>query len=343
MKADKIPATIVTGFLGSGKTTLISHLIQHAGTRKLALIVNEFGSCGIDGDLLAACSNENCGEDDIIELANGCICCTVADDFLPAMTAILARDEKPDHIIIETSGLALPKPLVQAFNWPEVATQVTADGVVAVVDAPAIAAGQFAHDHHAVDAQRAADESLDHESPLEELFEEQIACADLIIFNKSDDVTAEDWHEIEHQVEHAMRPGTGTLRANFGRVTPDVLLGLHAAAEDDLESRKSHHDDGEPHEHDDFISYVLDIPETDDQDAFLETLRATLQKYHVLRAKGRIDLAGKAMPMMVQAVGPRVQHHFVRKDPAKTGFVVIGEADMDIAGIAAALNGKVRS
>jgi cobalamin biosynthesis protein CobW len=121
----KIPTTVITGFLGSGKTTLVRHILANAGKRKLALIVNEFGDVGVDGDILKACGNENCTEDDIIELANGCICCTVADDFVPTMQKLLARKDRPDHIIIETSGLALPQPLVRAFNWPEIKSQVT--------------------------------------------------------------------------------------------------------------------------------------------------------------------------------------------------------------------------
>ena len=114
----KIPATIVTGFLGAGKTTLIRHLLENAGGRRLALIINEFGDVGVDGEILRACGIESCPEENIVELANGCLCCTVADDFVPAIEALLARAAPPEHIIIETSGLALPKPLVKAFDWP---------------------------------------------------------------------------------------------------------------------------------------------------------------------------------------------------------------------------------
>ena len=116
----KIPATVVTGFLGAGKTTLIRHLLETANGKRLALIINEFGDIGVDGEVLKACRSETCGEEDIVELANGCICCTVADDFVPTIETLLARDPQPDHIVIETSGLALPKPLVRAFAWPEI-------------------------------------------------------------------------------------------------------------------------------------------------------------------------------------------------------------------------------
>ncbi len=178
---EKIPATVVTGFLGAGKTTLIRHLLQNANGKRIALIINEFGDLGVDGEVLKGCGEETCREEDVVELANGCICCTVADDFVPTMTALLEREDKPDHIVIETSGLALPQPLVKAFNWPDVRNRVTVDGVVTVVDGRAVADGHFAHDEAAVDAQRAADEMLDHETPLSELFEDQLGCADIVV------------------------------------------------------------------------------------------------------------------------------------------------------------------
>ena len=108
----RVPCTIVTGFLGAGKTTLIRHVLAHADGRRLAVIVNEFGDVGIDGEILRGCGDEACPEDNIVELANGCLCCTVADDFVPALDTILARTPQVEHIVIETSGLALPKPLV---------------------------------------------------------------------------------------------------------------------------------------------------------------------------------------------------------------------------------------
>src|SRR5690554_1024677 len=153
----KIPTTVITGFLGAGKTTLVRHLLAHAQGKRIALIINEFGDIGVDRDILAGCGDETCREEDMIELANGCICCTVADDFIPTMTALLNRADRPDHIVIETSGLALPQPLIAAFNWPEIKTQVTVDGVVTVIDAAAVAEGRFADDHDKVDGQRAAD------------------------------------------------------------------------------------------------------------------------------------------------------------------------------------------
>src|SRR5712672_3416245 len=182
----RIPCTIVTGFLGAGKTTLIRHVLANAGGRRLAVIVNEFGDVGIDGEILKGCGDAACPEENIVELANGCLCCTVADEFVPALDIILARRPAVEHIVIETSGLALPKPLVQAFHWPAIRSRVTVDGVVAVVDGAAMADGQVAADMESLARQRAADRSLDHDDPVEEVFEDQVACADLVILNKCD-------------------------------------------------------------------------------------------------------------------------------------------------------------
>ena len=126
--ATKTPATVITGFLGAGKTTLIRHMLQNAQGKRIALIINEFGDLGVDGEILKGCGAETCTEDDIVELSNGCICCTVADDFIPTLEKLLARPTPPDHIVIETSGLALPQPLIRAFNWPGISTRVTVDG-----------------------------------------------------------------------------------------------------------------------------------------------------------------------------------------------------------------------
>src|SRR6188768_1657142 len=186
----RIPCTIVTGFLGAGKTTLIRHVLANANGRRLAVIVNEFGDVGIDGEILKGCGDQACPEDNIVELANGCLCCTVADDFVPALDQILAREPAVEHIVIETSGLALPKPLVQAFHWPAIKSRVTVDGVVVVVDGAALADGRVADDLNALAQQRAADSALAHDDPVEEVFEDQIACADLVVLNKRDLIDA---------------------------------------------------------------------------------------------------------------------------------------------------------
>ena len=334
----KIPATIVTGFLGAGKTSLIRHLLERADGRRLALIVNEFGDLGVDAEILKGCGVENCRDEDVVELANGCLCCTVADDFLPAIEKLLNRPNPPEHIVIETSGLALPKPLVQAFNWPEVRTRVTVDGVIAVIDAAAVAEGRFAPDEAALAAQRAADPSLDHDSPLEELYEDQLACADLIVLNKTD--------LLDEAALAAVRAGLNgrkALASQHGRIDPVLALGLGAAAEDDLANRPSHHDDEEEHGHDEFESFVVALPEQSAPRALAERLSAMIAAHDVYRVKGFVPVTGKPMRLVVQAAGPRVQHYFDRAwrpEEAREGrLVVIGAAGLDRAAIAAAIVG----
>ncbi len=341
IRTTKIPATVVTGFLGAGKTSLIRHMIENAGGKRLAFIINEFGDLGVDRELVRGCGDETCTDDDIVELTNGCICCTVADDFLPTITALLDRPEPPEHIIIETSGLALPKPLVKAFGWPEVRTRATVDGVIAVVDAAAVAAGRFATDVAAVEAQRAADPSLDHESPLEELFEEQLGCADLIVLNKTDLIDADTLARVKAGMAGHMRPAVRTLSAVGGVLSPSVLLGLGAGAEDDLDSRPSHHDDGHEHDHDDFASIVVDLGEIADPAALEKRIKDVATRHDILRVKGFVAVPDKPMRMIVQGVGDRVQRYFDRPweagETRTSRLVVIGQIGFDADAVAAEL------
>ena len=338
----KVPATIVTGFLGAGKTTLIRHVLAHAHGRRLALLINEFGDVGVDGEILKSCGVASCPEENIIELANGCICCTVADDFLPAIEALLAREPRPDHIIIETSGLALPKPLVKAFDWPAIRSKLTVDGVIAVVDAAAVAEGRFVDDEEKLAAQRAQDTSLDHDNPLEEVYEDQLLCADLVILNKADLVDAADLARVMSEIAAAIPRAVKVVPTKQGHLDPDLLLGLNAAAEDDLAARPSHHDGEEGHDHDDFDSFTLDLPAVADPGALMARLSTIARDYDVLRMKGFAEVAGKPMRLLVQGVGARFSHQFDRAwgpSELRAGrLVVIGEKGVDKAAISAALS-----
>ena len=340
----KIPATIITGFLGAGKTTLIRHVLENAGDRRLALVINEFGDVGVDGEILRACGVENCPEENIIELANGCLCCTVADDFAPAIEALLALEKPPEHIIIETSGLALPKPLVKAFDWPDIRSRLTVDGVIAVIDGKAVAEGRFADDLEAVAAERAGTDRIDHDNPLEEVFEDQLACADLVILNKTDLLDAEEEKIVADRIVQGARAAAKLLRTREGRVDPRALLGLSAAAEDDLNNRPSHHDAEPDHDHDDFDSFVVTLPPVPDPASLTETLARVVRDHDILRVKGFVDVAGKPMRLLVQGVGARIQHHFDRPwraDEDRAGrLVVIGEKGLDRDAIVAALTGR---
>ena len=355
MAQPRIPATVITGFLGSGKTTLIRNIITQANGKRLALIVNEFGDIGMDGAMLEDCGAESCSADDIIELANGCICCTVADDFLPSMQQLLAQEPRPDHIIIETSGLALPQPLVQAFNWPDIRNQVMLDGVVTLVDGPALADGGVAHDLAALEAQRAADEELDHESPIDELFADQIGAANLIILSKADLLDEEAAARARATVEAQLEAPTPIIPVSGGAAPMDAILGLDM--EDQAHARSAqmhHHHDDHHHEedhdhhnhhdhgHDEFASHVIALGDVEDAEAFQVMIAGLASDFGILRAKGRVTVAGKALPFVVQAVGRRVDGYFARdRDGGQGRLVVIGMAGLDAAGIAARLGGSL--
>ena len=333
----KISTTVITGFLGAGKTTLVRHLLAHAPKgKRIALIINEFGDLGVDKDILAGCGDDTCREEDMIELSNGCICCTVADEFIPTIQALLARPDKFDHIVIETSGLALPQPLIRAFNWPEIKAQVTVDGVVTVADAAALAEGRFASDEAAVDAQRRGDEMLDHETPLGELFQDQLSAADLVVLNKTDLVDAVTLDKIESALRSEMRPGTGLLRARNGHVDIAALLGMGLGSEADIANRPSHHElehGGETHEHDDFDSFSLTLPLITGKDELLATIEQTIRDHDVLRLKGFAAVPGAAARLAIQAVGPRVSAYFDRPwrvdEKRETALVVIGKQPLN--------------
>jgi len=338
----RVPCTIVTGFLGAGKTTLIRHIIANAQGRRLAVIVNEFGDVGIDGEILKGCGNAACPEENIVELANGCLCCTVADEFVPALNAILGRDGI-EHIVIETSGLALPKPLVQAFHWPAIKSRVTVDGVVVVVDGAALAAGRVAHDLNALAQQRAADSALAHDDPIEEVFEDQIACADLVVLNKRDLIDAAGVEKARAAIADALPRSVKVIAVADGKVDQALLLGLGVGTEDDIANRRTRHDAEEEHDHDDFDSFVVPLDEIADPSALTARVAALAEEFDILRVKGFAAVVDKPLRLLVQAVGPRVTHQYDRPwaaNEAREGrLVVIGLKGIDRSAVTRALAG----
>jgi cobalamin biosynthesis protein CobW len=345
MSARKVPVTIITGFLGAGKTTLVRHVLENAEGRRLALVVNEFGDVGVDGAILRSCGIESCPEENIVELTNGCICCTVADDFIPALEALLSRVPQPEHIIIETSGLALPKPLVKAFEWPDIRSRVTVDGVVTVVDGPAVLAGRFADDPEKIAAQRAADPSVDHENPLEEVYEDQLLCADLVVLNKTDLMDAREAATVADAIKAGIPRAIKLIATREGKVPVGVLLGLSAAAEDDLAARPSHHDNEEGHDHDDFESFIVDVPELASPADLVARAKDIASMHDVLRVKGFAAVDGKPMRLLLQGVGQRVDSRYERAwaiGEKRIGrMVVIGQKGLDREAIRRTLSGGV--
>ena len=345
MNLAKIPATVVTGFLGSGKTTLLRHILENANGQRIAVIVNEFGELGIDGDLLRNCplscedEADSDASDGVYELANGCICCTVQEEFFPVMQQLVARRDSIDHILIETSGLALPKPLVQAFNWPEIKAAFTVDAVITVVDGPAVAAGRFAANPEAVDKLRRADPSLDHDPDLHELFEDQLSAADLVVMSKADLMDVQAISDVEAIVSKEVPEAVKLVPSSGADLDLNQLLGLQSGSEDGIADKHSHHDshhgeDGShhhDHDHDAFQSVVVELSEVTD-DTLQDALHSLIQRYTIYRVKGFVAVPGKPMRLVVQGVGQRIDSYFDRRwnadEPRSTRLVLIGR-DLD--------------
>jgi cobalamin biosynthesis protein CobW len=332
----KLPTTIVTGFLGSGKTSLLRHLLTNANGRRLAVIVNEFGEVGVDGELLRQCS-VGCEEEEsdagaLYELSNGCLCCTVQEEFVPVLETLMERSDRIDHILIETSGLALPKPLVQAFQWPQIRAACTVDAVIALVDGPAVLAGTFADDPQAVDAQRREDPNLDHERPLQELFEDQLSAADLVVVTKVDQLPPDGLEQVKARIAAHTPPGVKVIAATHGQLPFEVVLGLERASEDTIDARHTHHDEdhaaGREHSHELFDTLVLRLG-TMQRAALLRGLEAVVRDHEVYRAKGFASVRDKPMRLVVQGVGSRFDSYFDRawtpEEKPQTELVIIGQ------------------
>ncbi len=338
MNLKKIPATIVTGFLGSGKTTLLSNILKNAQGKRIAVIVNEFGAVDIDAALLKGCAlgceDEEQVDEGIYELANGCICCTVQEEFHPVMQKLVERRKDIDHILIETSGLALPKPLVQAFNWPDIKNYCTVDAVVTVVDGPALAAGTFAIDPEAVAEQRAADENLDHESSLQELFDDQLSAADLVVVSKGDLLSQSQGFEVESLLHDQLPDTVKVISVNAGKIDPRILMGLDAAAEDRIEQLTTHHDrhhehdERHEHAHEAFDSVTFEAKDVDGEQ-LLEALKTFVAQNTVYRVKGILALKGKPLRQVIQGVGSRFEVYFENRwepdEERGTKVVLIGK------------------
>ena len=329
----KIPVTVISGFLGAGKTTLVRHLLQNNQGRRIAVLVNEFGEVGIDGDLLRSCQicdESESPDSNIVELTNGCLCCTVQEEFYPTMQELLKRRDKIDCLLIETSGLALPKPLIQAFRWPAIRNSATVDGVVTVVDCHALGTGNLVGDLEALESQRQADPNLDHETPIEELFEDQLACADLVLLTKTDLVDAETLNKIKTWLKQELQPGVKIVTATEGKIDPDLLLGFNAAVENDLDNRHSHHDHEEEHEHDEEINSIeLVLDRAFDPQTLIQQLKELLKEQEIYRVKGFIDVPNKPMRLVLQGVGNRFDTFYDRlwtaAESRQTRLVLIGQ------------------
>ena len=307
--AKRLPVTVITGFLGAGKTTVLRHLLTRGGQR-LAVMVNEFGSVGLDGDLIRSCGF--CPEEDVegrlVELNNGCLCCTVQDDFLPTMETLLERADQLDGIVVETSGLALPRPLLQALDWPAIRSRVHVNGVVTLVDGEALAAGSPVADADALERQRAEDPSLDHLTAIDELFEDQLQAADLVLISRADCMDASAIAEVQGRIKNKVRAGTALLPVSHGEVETSVVLGLdHKPTHHTHDHNEHEHHD---HSHVEMVGSNVRVEGALDRQALEKLLPNLVSDHQVVRLKGRVWLPGKTLPLQIQMVGPRLNSWF---------------------------------
>ncbi|MEQ1567866.1 MAG: GTP-binding protein, partial [Myxococcota bacterium] len=263
----RIPTTIVAGYLGSGKTTLVRHLLERAVESKvrLAIVSNEFGDTGIDRALLDA------GQDGFVELDGGCVCCRLSDA-LPVTLETLIHQVRPDRLVLELSGVALPGELVVQF-WRPPLSDLVRDEVVVVV----------------VDAERAAGDA-----PFDDTFEDQLGAADRVIVNKRDHVDDAGYARAVARID-AITGGRPTVGATFGRVDPTWVYG-----EADTPKDRDPHAEPHEHTHDQFVSRELSFADGIDDD----TLMAELRSLEALRTKGFVRTTSGLR--LVQGVGPRI-------------------------------------
>jgi cobalamin biosynthesis protein CobW len=359
----KIPVTIVTGFLGSGKTTLICGLLKKIPDRRLAVLINEFGEVSVDGTLLRAAGQEHGAE--IHDLPNGCICCTIKDDFLPVMKQLQSRAHEIDHVLIETSGLALPTPVMRALSWPEIRNNFQLDAVLTVVDTPQLLGGNL-ENGKPIPGVNAA-ESPQHAESVDLILNQQLENADVVVLNKIDDLDEGALMKAEELVRRKAPKVRFLELAHHAELDTRLCMGLNLhdeLAQEGLHAAHEHHHgpiqqmpmeldrpledqgqfDGHSHtglgthlhgdhthqhfhEHDTgWQSFVLESDARQDTDKLKAAVREMTLRQPILRAKGFAAIEGKHHRLVVQAVRNRVQTYFEQQpsDESHSTLVVIG-------------------
>ena len=314
----KIPVTVITGYLGSGKTTLLNHILTGQQGRKVAVIVNEFGEVGIDGQLI-----EQNGDEQLIEFNNGCLCCTVRGDLIETIAKLRLRAGDLDAILIETTGLADPAPVASTFFVDEaVRADTRLDAFVTVVDA--------------VNIEKNLEQSVE--------AQEQVAFADIILVNKTDLASEEQLQRVERRVR-LLNPLARLHRSANSVVDLDLILGVNAFQLDaklqvDPEFLTDHE-----HEHDPAItSIVLREERPIDMNRFVSWMSPLLQREgdRYLRTKGVFNALGFNERVVFQSVRMLTTmarfHAWTADEARRTEYVVIGrdlDRDMLAAGLSA--------
>jgi len=294
----KVPVTIITGFLGAGKTSLLNHILTSGHGRRIAVLVNDFGTVNIDAALI---TNR---DDEVVSLENGCICCSLSDGLLAAVVRLIRREQPPDHILIETSGISDPVEVAATFGDPELQPYAPLEGIVTVVDSELAP-------------------TMDGESLS--LSMRQIAAADIAILNKTD-LVDEESRQLAHDWVRRFSPHVRMLEVSHGRVPFELLFDLGGAAQfqkaKDPGSR--HHQEDPP-----FDTYTY---ESDDPLSLqhLHSLLSQLPK-SIFRAKGILNLAEKPdHPCVLQSTGKRATITVGQpwdKSKPRTQIVFIGTHD----------------
>lgn len=282
--AELVPLTIIAGFLGSGKTSLLNHVLSQAGDenqgRKITALVNDFGALNIDAELIAAQNGSQ------LELANGCVCCSIGDDLMQTLAGIMRVPERPDHIIIEASGVADP---ARIAAYASVDPELRLDGIVTLVDAAA-------HNMHGQDPH------------LADNYARQIDAAHMLIISKTDLVEDDKVQKLQDELSQE-RPDVPVLRAAHGRLPIDLLLGLNG----DMPEARALDTHG-------LESRALHLHGRIDRDELAERLLAL--RPHMLRAKG--VLTDNQGPYVIHFAGGRVSHEAFDGDPSGH-MVLIGK------------------